>query len=67
MWRQLGGYAKRVAALAGIVYLRTGRRNWDIVGLSAVEIGIAFILINIVTGSIWGARSGTPGGPGIPA
>jgi len=42
-----------VAALAGIVYLRTGRRNWDIVGLSAVEIGIAFIFINIVTGSIW--------------
>jgi heme exporter protein C len=41
------------AAIAGIVYLRTGRRNWDIIGLSAVEIGIAFILINIVTGAIW--------------
>ncbi|MDD5468488.1 MAG: cytochrome c biogenesis protein CcsA [Anaerolineales bacterium] len=41
------------AAFAGIVYLRTGRRQWDIVGVAAVEIGIAFIFINIVTGSIW--------------
>jgi heme exporter protein C len=41
------------AAVAGIVYLRTGDHAWDIVGLSAVEIGIAFIFINLVTGSIW--------------
>jgi heme exporter protein C len=42
-----------VAAIAGILYLRTGDRRWDIVGLSAVEIGMVFALINIVTGSIW--------------
>lgn len=42
-----------VAAVAGIAYLRTGRRNWDVVGLSAVEIGMVFAFINIVTGSIW--------------
>jgi heme exporter protein C len=42
-----------VAAVAGIAYLRSGRRQWDIVGLAAVEIGIVFIFINIVTGSIW--------------
>jgi heme exporter protein C len=41
------------AAMAGVVYLRTGRRLWDIVGLSAVEIGIVFVFITIVTGSIW--------------
>ena len=41
------------AAVAGIVYLRSGNHKWDIVGLSAVEIGIAFIFINLVTGSIW--------------
>jgi heme exporter protein C len=41
------------AAVAGIVYLRTGNQKWDIMGLSAVEIGIAFIFINLVTGSIW--------------
>ncbi len=42
-----------VAAVAGIVYLRSGKRHWDIVGVSAVEIGIVFIFLNIVTGSIW--------------
>ena len=42
-----------VAAVAGIVYLRTGRHNWDIIGLSAVEIGMVFAFINIVSGSIW--------------
>lgn len=42
-----------VAAVAGIVYLRTGRQNWDIIGLSAVEIGMVFAFINIVTGAIW--------------
>ena len=42
-----------VAAIAGIAYLRSGRRDWDIVGLAAVEIGMVFAFINIVTGSIW--------------
>jgi len=42
-----------VAAVAGIFYLLRGDRRWDIAGLAAVEIGIVFILINIVTGSIW--------------
>ncbi len=42
-----------VAAVAGIFYLLRGDRRWDIAGLAAVEIGIVFIFINIVTGSIW--------------
>ena len=42
-----------VAAFAGVAYLRTSHRKWDIVGLSAVEIGVVFAFINIVTGSIW--------------
>ncbi len=41
------------AAVAGIVYLIKKDRQWDIVGLAAVEIGIVFLLINVVTGSIW--------------
>jgi heme exporter protein C len=41
------------AALSGIAYLITSNRKWDTVGLSSVEIGIAFIFINIITGSIW--------------
>lgn len=42
-----------VAAIAGVAYLRTANRKWDIVGVSAVEIGMVFALINIVTGAIW--------------
>jgi heme exporter protein C len=41
------------AAGAGIVYLRTAGRKWDIISLSAVEIGMVFALINIITGAIW--------------
>jgi heme exporter protein C len=41
------------AAVAGIVYLIKKDHQWDIVGLAAVEIGIVFLLINVVTGSIW--------------
>jgi heme exporter protein C len=42
-----------VAAIAGIAYLISGNHRWDIVGYSAVEIGMAFAFINIVSGSIW--------------
>ncbi|HSM24417.1 MAG TPA: cytochrome c biogenesis protein CcsA [Anaerolineaceae bacterium] len=42
-----------LAALAGIFFLVTKKKNWDFVGVAAVEIGIVFILINIITGSIW--------------
>jgi heme exporter protein C len=42
-----------VAAIAGGIYLKTGRRYWDIVSLSAVEIGMVFAFINVVTGAIW--------------
>ncbi|HEX9030065.1 MAG TPA: cytochrome c biogenesis protein CcsA [Anaerolineales bacterium] len=42
-----------VAAIVGIAYLRTGDHKWDIVSLAAVEIGMAFALITIISGSIW--------------
>lgn len=42
-----------VAAFAGVAYLRASHHKWDIVGLAAVEIGMVFAFINIVTGSIW--------------
>jgi heme exporter protein C len=42
-----------VAAIVGVIYLRTANRKWDIVGVSAVEIGMVFALINIITGAIW--------------
>ncbi|GAB4474182.1 MAG: cytochrome c biogenesis protein [Anaerolineales bacterium] len=41
------------AAIAGILYLRSKDRKWDLFAVAAVEIGIVFIFLNIVTGSIW--------------
>lgn len=49
----VGMLAFMAAAIAGIAYLRSGDRKWDIAGLAAVEIGLAFAFINTVTGSIW--------------
>jgi heme exporter protein C len=49
----VGALAFVVAAISGIVYLAGGDRRWDRIGLSSVEIGIVFTLINIVSGSIW--------------
>jgi len=42
-----------VAAAAGGVFLRTGNKKWDIVSFAAVEIGIVFAILAIITGSIW--------------
>jgi heme exporter protein C len=42
-----------VAAISGGVYLKNSRRYWDIVSLAAVEIGMVFAFINVVTGAIW--------------
>ncbi len=45
------------AAIAGVAYLRTSDRKWDIVGLAAVEISFVFFIIAIVSGSIWARGS----------
>lgn len=42
-----------VAAIAGVLYLRSGDRKWDMISFSAVELGMVFAFINIVSGSIW--------------
>ena len=42
-----------VAAVVAVIYLRTQDLKWDVVGLAAVEISLAFFLIAIVLGSIW--------------
>lgn len=41
------------AVVAGVAYLITRKSIWDLVGLGAIEIGLTFMLINIITGSIW--------------
>jgi heme exporter protein C len=49
----LGMLAFIAAVVAGIAYLVTKRLEWDLVELSAIEIGLVFMLITVVTGSIW--------------
>lgn len=41
------------AGIVGICSLVRGKREWDIIGFSAVEVGLIFVFITIVTGSIW--------------
>lgn len=48
-----------VAAACGVIYLVSARKDplkavyWDRVAVAAVEIGMVFAFINIVTGAIW--------------
>lgn len=49
----VGMLAFFAAVIAGVAYLITKRPIWDLVGLGSIEIGIVFMLINIVTGAIW--------------
>jgi len=41
------------ACWAGVRYLQTGRREWDIASASAAEIGVLFATLVIITGSLW--------------
>lgn len=43
-----------VAVIGGIIYLITGKRSWDIVSLSSVEVGLALITITLTSGPVWG-------------
>ncbi len=42
-----------VTVTAGVLYLRTRRPRWDIIGASSVEIGLVFSAITILSGPIW--------------
>jgi heme exporter protein C len=42
-----------VAAIAGVAFLRSSDRKWDVAGLAAIEISLVFFFITIVSGSIW--------------
>lgn len=49
----VGAAAFLVALVAGVGVLRTGDRKWDRLAAAAVEVGLVFITMIIVTGSIW--------------
>lgn len=49
----VGFFGFFVTFLAGILYLIRGERRWDILALSSVEVGLTFITMAVVTGSLW--------------
>lgn len=49
----VGMLAFFLAFVAGIIYLINKGSKWDLIGFSAIEIGIVFTMINVVTGAIW--------------
>jgi len=49
----VGFLAFLIAAVAGGLYLATARDQWDAISVSSVEIGLTFITIGLITGSIW--------------
>jgi len=53
----VGFLAFFVTFVAGIGYLRTQERKWDIVALSSAEVGTVFMLGVLVSGSIWAKPS----------
>ncbi len=49
----VGFFAFFVTCGAGIGYLAQGERRWDILALSSVEVGLTFITMTVITGSLW--------------
>ncbi len=50
----VGSLAFFVALVAGIIFLRRPSKKWDTISLASVEIGLVFLSIAIVAGSVWG-------------
>ena len=42
-----------IVFIASIMYLRKETRKWDIIAYSSAEIGVLFITLTVITGSIW--------------
>jgi len=49
----VGFFAFFITFLSGIVYLIRAERRWDILALSSVEVGLTFITMAVITGSLW--------------
>jgi heme exporter protein C len=50
-WTGMLGFL--VATVAAIAYLKNSNLKWDIASLAGIEIGMVFIALGIVSGSIW--------------
>lgn len=49
----IGALAFLVALVTGALYLRSGKAQYDLISLSSIEIGLVFITMVLITGSIW--------------
>jgi len=49
----VGFFAFFVTLMASVAYLWKGTRRWDILALSSVEVGVVFITMTIISGSLW--------------
>lgn len=49
----LGMAAFFVAVIAGVAYLIRRDPKWDVLGVAAIELGLVYSFVNIVSGSIW--------------
>ncbi|MGB8215833.1 MAG: cytochrome c biogenesis protein [Candidatus Methanoperedens sp.] len=43
-----------VVFVSSILYLKSKEQKWDIISLSAAEVGVVFALLTLASGSIWG-------------
>lgn len=50
----VGAVTLGVAFVCGILYLLRPNMKYDIIGLASVEIGVIFVTMTIVSGSVWG-------------
>lgn len=49
----VGFFAFFVTFLGGALYLATGTPRWDTLAVSSTEVGLTFITMTVVTGSLW--------------
>jgi heme exporter protein C len=49
----VGFLAFFVTLVAGVSYLRSRQRHWDLLGASSAEIGLVFTAMAVITGSLW--------------
>ena len=50
----VGAVAFFVALYAGVAYLRKPQKKWDTIAVATIEIGLVFLTMGTVAGSIWG-------------
>lgn len=50
-WVGMGAFF--VVFVASVAYLRSAKRTWDRLALSAAEIGFVFLTMALITGSLW--------------